>query len=112
MHIFIFRSSHQIFKLYDNQIIQSTLNVHHYKNIGAKNIKTRCTLKDVEDTFNRMRARNHGAFGDEFVLIECALDFGGAEQVAANVEHVVDAARHPAIAFGVDPRAIARHVVP
>ena len=49
-------------------------------------------------------------FRDGGMRDERAFDFGGAEAVAGDVEHVVDAADDPEVAVLVAPRAVAGEV--
>ena len=52
-----------------------------------------------------------GGLGDGRVRHEGALHLGGADAVAGDVEHVVDAADDPEIAVLVEPRAVAGEIV-
>ena len=51
-----------------------------------------------------------GSFGDGRMADQGALDFGGADAVAGDVEHVVDAADDPEIAVLVAARAVAGEI--
>ena len=53
---------------------------------------------------------DRGGLGDGRVAHERALDLGGADAVAGDVEHVVDAPDDPEVAVLVAPRAVAREV--
>ena len=58
-----------------------------------------------------MRIADDGALGHGRVRIDGVLDFGGAEAVAAHVDHVVDAADDAEHAVGVAPGPIAGEVL-
>jgi hypothetical protein len=48
-----------------------------------------------------VRVADHGGLGDGVVQHQRRLDLGGAQAVAGDVEHVVDAAGDPVVAVGV-----------
>ena len=57
-----------------------------------------------------IRAAHGGGFGDGGMADEGALDFGGAEAVAGDVEHVVDAAHDPEVAVLIAACAVAGEI--
>src|SRR4051812_35551166 len=57
-----------------------------------------------------VRVADDGGFGDLGVADQGTLDLGGAEPVAGNVEHVVDAAGDPVIAVRVPAVAVAGEI--
>ena len=57
-------------------------------------------------TFDFMGASDHGGFGHGVMADQRTLDFGGAEAVAGDVEHVIDAADDPEIAVLVPAGAV------
>ena len=58
-----------------------------------------------------VRVADHGGLGDLGVADQRALDLGGAEAVAGDVDHVVDAAGDPVVAVLVAARAVAGEVL-
>src|SRR5205085_8170661 len=57
-----------------------------------------------------VRLADHGGFGDGRMPNQGGLDFHGAEAMAADVHHVVDAAEHPVITMGVAAGGIAGEI--
>jgi hypothetical protein len=57
-----------------------------------------------------VREADHGGFRDGLVFVDRAFDFGRAEAVAGDVQHVVDAAGDPVITVLVAPAAVAGEV--
>ena len=58
-----------------------------------------------------MREADHGGFGDLGVRDQSAFNLGGADAVAGNIEHVIDATGDPVITIFVATTAITREVV-
>ena len=61
-------------------------------------------------TFDLVRFAHHGAFGDSRVMADSRFDLGGTESVAADVDHVIHAARDPDVAIFVVNRSVAAEV--
>ena len=59
-----------------------------------------------------VREADHRGLGHGLVRDQGALDLGGAQAVAADVDHVVDAAGDPVVAVLVAPAAVAGEVEP
>ena len=57
-------------------------------------------------TFQFVGSADDGRLGHRFMGDERALDFGGSEPMARDVEHVVDATDNPKIAVLVSPRSV------
>src|SRR5690606_36381119 len=57
-----------------------------------------------------VREADHGGLGHLGVQHQRAFDFGGADAVAADVDHVVDAAGDPVVAVGIAAAAVAAEV--
>ena len=58
-----------------------------------------------------VRKADDRSLGDGVVAHEGALDLGGAQAMAGDVDHVVDAARDPVVAVGVAAAAVAREIL-
>ena len=61
-------------------------------------------------TFDFVGTADHGGFGDASVRDQRALHFHGAEAVAADVEHIVDAAHDPEISVLIFAGAVAGEI--
>ena len=59
-----------------------------------------------------MRIADHRGLGDLRMRDKRALDFGGAEAVASDIDDIVDAAGDPVEAVGVAPRSVTGEVKP
>ena len=60
--------------------------------------------------FDVVRHRRDGGLGHLRMADQRALDFGGADAMAGDVHHVVDAAHQPVIAVFIDAAAVAGEV--
>src|SRR5688500_11450355 len=60
--------------------------------------------------FEFVGTSDHGGFGDFRIADERAFDFGGADAVTGDVEHVIDAADNPEVAVLVLSAAVAGEI--
>ncbi|MNN40192.1 hypothetical protein D3C76_1212920 [compost metagenome] len=58
-----------------------------------------------------VRVPDNGRFGDAVVQHQGAFDFGGADAVAGDVDHVIDPSGYPQVTVLVAARAVAGEVV-
>ena len=61
-------------------------------------------------TFQFIGSADDGSFRDRFVSDERALDFGGSEPMARNVEDVIDSANDPKIAVLISSCSVAGEI--